>query len=292
MYYKNPVYRISYMFIIAVLLIAGIVCVLPIIHIFMVSLSSRAAANANLVNFWPIDFTWSNYDKTLSNPAFYRSFLTSVERTVLGTALAMLITVLTAYPLSMAKTAFRGRNAYIWYFVFIMIFNGGLVPYYILIQKVGLLNSFWVYIIPGMLNVWNVILMMNFFRNLPKELEEAAVVDGANFFDILFRIYVPTSMPAIATLSLFSMVGHWNDWFTGMLFINSPDKWPLSTLLQTIVVAVDFNKLGMTPSDLENLSQRGVKAAQIFITMLPILIVYPFLQKYFVKGIVLGAVKE
>ena len=173
-----------------------------------------------------------------------------------------------------------------------MIFSGGLVPYYILIQKIGLLNSYLVYIIPGMLNVWNLILMMNFFRALPKELGESAFVDGAHYYDILFRIYIPVSMPAIATLSLFSMVGHWNDWFTGMLFINSPDKWPLSTLLQTIVVAVDFNRLGVTPSDLEYLSQRGVKSAQIFITMLPILLVYPFLQKYFVKGIVLGSVKE
>lgn len=292
MYYKNPVYRISYFFIVAILLIASILCVLPIIHIFMVSLSGRSAANANLVTLWPIDFTLTNYEKTLGNPAFYRSFMISVARTVVGTAFSMLITVLTAYPLSMAKSVFRSRNFYLWFFVFIMIFNGGLVPYYILIQKIGLLDSFWMYIIPGALNVWNVILMMNFFRNLPKELEEAALVDGAHFFDILFRIYIPTSMPGIATLSLFNIVGQWNDWFTGMLYMNSPDKWPLSTLLQTIVVAIDFNKLGMTPSDLENLSQRGVKSAQIFITMLPILVVYPFLQKYFVKGIVLGAVKE
>jgi putative aldouronate transport system permease protein len=139
---------------------------------------------------------------------------------------------------------------------------------------------------------WNMILMMNFFRNLPKELDEAAIVDGASTFRILFSIYLPISLPALATISLFTMVGHWNSWFDGMLYLRSKEQWPLATLLQTIVVVQDFSKTGINPEDLELLSNRGVKSAQIFIAMLPILAVYPFLQRYFVKGIVLGAVKE
>jgi putative aldouronate transport system permease protein len=292
MYYKNPSYRAAYAFIVIILVLTSVLCILPLIHIFSVSLSGKAPANANLVTLWPLQFTFENYVKSLANPNFYQAFGVSVGRAVVGTLLGMFVTLLTAYPLSKEKRNFRPRNTYTWFFLFIMVFSGGLVPFYIVVQKVGLIDSFWVYIIPGLLNVWNVILLMNFFRNLPKELEESAFVDGAHYFNILFQIFLQLSMPAIATLSLFSMVGHWNDWFSGMLFINTQDKWPLATLLQTIVVTVDLTKTGISAEEMAELSNRGVKAAQIFITMLPILMVYPFLQKFFVKGIVLGAVKE
>jgi putative aldouronate transport system permease protein len=204
----------------------------------------------------------------------------------------MLVTTLVAYPLSKDSKVFKGRNIYVWFFLFIMIFDAGLVPTYIVIQKLGLIDSFWVLILPSLVNVFNIILMLNFFRSLPKELDEAAIMDGATDFSILFRIYIPISLPSIATLSLFTMVFHWNNWFDGMLYMTSTDKWPLQTLIQTIVVQQDFSQTGINAEAISQLSNRSVKTAQIFIAMLPILLVYPFLQKYFVKGLVLGSVKE
>ncbi|MFA9559235.1 carbohydrate ABC transporter permease [Evansella sp. AB-rgal1] len=292
MYYKDPKYKIFYVFNIVFLLLLSILCLLPLVHIFAVSLSSQAPADANLVTFFPIGFTLESYEKTFSNPLFFTAFGISVSRTVVGTILGMLITMLVAYPLSKDPRDFRTRNVYVWFFLFVMIFNAGLVPTYVLIQNLGLIDSFWVLILPGLVNVFNIILMLNFFRNLPKELDEAAIMDGASDFSILFRIYVPISLPSIATLSLFTMVFHWNAWFDGMIFMNSQSNWPLQTLIQSIVVGQDFGNAGLSSEDIANLSDRTVKAAQIFIAMLPILAVYPFLQKFFVKGIVLGSVKE
>ncbi|RED63858.1 carbohydrate ABC transporter permease [Cohnella lupini] len=292
MYYKNPSYKAFYYCNVFILLIVSILCVLPMLHILAVSFSGKSAAEGNLVTFLPIDFNLDSYSETLSNGNFLNAIRVSVMRTLIGTAVSMAVTILAAFPLSKSGYEFKGRSLYVWFFLFIMIFGAGLIPHYILIQKVNLIGSFWVYILPHALNIWNIILMMNFFRNIPKELDEAAIMDGAGSFGILLKIYLPVSMPAIATLSLFSMVGQWNNWFDGMLYMSSPDQWPLATLLQTIIVALDLSKTGIDFEQLELLSNRSVKAAQIFIAMLPILAVYPFLQRYFVKGIVLGAVKE
>jgi putative aldouronate transport system permease protein len=262
------------------------------VHILAVSLSGKTAAESNLVSLFPIDFNLDSYVKTFQNDNFMHSIQISVMRSVIGTAMAMMVTVLAAFPLSRSSIEFKPRNFYVWFFLIVMIFDAGLIPHYLLIQKVGLVGSFWVYILPHLLSVWNVILMMNFFRGIPKELDEAATMDGATSFRIFWSVYLPISLPALATLSLFTLVGHWNNWFDGMLYMRSPDQWPLATLLQTIVVARDLSKTGIDFEDLELLSNRSVKAAQIFIAMVPILVVYPFLQRFFVKGIVIGAVKE
>jgi putative aldouronate transport system permease protein len=292
MYHKNSTYRIFYGFNIFLLLLVSVLCVLPILHIFAVSLSGKSAAEGNLVTFFPIDFNLDSYTETLKNGNFISAIRISVLRALIGTGMAMMVIILTAFPLSRNSREFAPRNRYVWFFLIIMIFHAGLIPSYLLIQKIHLIGSFWVYILPHLLSVWNVILMMNFFRTIPKELDEAAIVDGASSFRILGSVYLPISMPAIATISLFSMVGHWNNWFDGMLYMRSPEQWPLATLLQTIVVALDLSKAGINYEDLQQLSNRSLKAAQIFIAMLPILAVYPFLQRYFVKGMVLGAVKE
>ncbi|GAB6928173.1 carbohydrate ABC transporter permease [Paenibacillus sp. JCM 10914] len=292
MYHKNPSYKIFYGFNVAFLILISILCVLPLVHIFAVSLSGKAAADANLVAFWPINFTLDSYAETFNNLNFLSSLNTSVLRSIVGTLLGMIVTVLASFSLSRSTVEFRGRTFYVWFFLIIMVFDAGLVPTYIMIQNLNLINSFWVFILPNLVNVWNMILLMNFFRALPKDLDEAAIMDGATSFKILTRIYLPISLPAIATLSLFTLVFHWNSWFDGMLFMIDNSKWPMATLLQTIVVVQDFSKTGINPEDLELLSNRSVKSAQIFIAMLPILAVYPFLQRFFVKGIVLGAVKE
>lgn len=292
MYHKTKPYKVFAVFNYTFLILLSLLCIIPLIHILAVSFSGKAAANANLVGLFPVEFTLDAYEKTLANENFLRSLWIAVQRTVLGTILSMVIVTLAAYPLSRENRSFKRRNIYTWYFVFTMLFSGGLIPFYILIQKLNLLNTMWVLILPGAVSVWNMILLLNFFRNVPKELEEAAFIDGAGYFRTLVSVFLPVSMPAIATLSLFSMVGHWNAWFDGLIFLTDHEKYPLATFLQTIIVQQDFSKVSVRPEDLENISQRTIKAAQIFIGMAPILVVYPLLQRFFVKGIVLGAVKE
>ncbi|MFE6076557.1 carbohydrate ABC transporter permease [Paenibacillus sp. NPDC057886] len=292
MYYKTRGYRIFSIANYTFLGILSLLCILPIIHILAVSFSSMAPASSNLVSFWPIGFTTDAYVKTFGNSNFINSLLVSVKRTIIATIIGMVIMLITAFPLSKEDLSFKGRSLYTWFFVFTILFSGGLIPSYILIQKLGLMNTIWALILPGALSVWNVILMMNFFRGLPKELEEAAYLDGAGHIKTLILVYVPLSLPAIATLSLFTMVYQWNSWFDGMIYMSDIKNYPLASLLQTIIVQQDLSKINVDPSMLENISQRTVRAAQIFIGALPILLVYPFLQRFFVKGIVIGAVKE
>lgn len=292
MYRKTWSYRVFNVFNLAFMFIVSLLCVVPLWHVLAVSLSSRAAADANLVGLWPVQFTLEAYKKTIDNPVFLGSIGVSVARTVVGTALTLVLAFLAAYPLSKDDAVFKGRTVYAWIFVFTLIFNGGLVPFYIVIQKLGLMDTFWVLVIPGAVNVWLTVLLMNFFRGVPRELEEAALIDGAGHVRTLFSVYLPVSLPAIATLALFSMVFHWNSWFDGLLYIHDNKKYPLATFLQTVIVQRDFSTMSISPEDLELISQKTVRAAQIFIGALPILLVYPFLQTYFIKGLVLGAVKE
>ena len=173
-----------------------------------------------------------------------------------------------------------------------MVFNGGLVPFYMMIQNLNLMGSFWALVLPGAVNIYLTILMMNFFRGIPKELEEAAMIDGAGHFRVLFTIFLPVSKPAIATLSLFSIVFHWNSWFDGLLYTEGVHQYPLATFLQTVIISRDMSSMSLDPVSLALISQKTVSAAQIFIGALPVLIIYPFLQKFFVKGLVVGSVKE
>lgn len=289
MYYKTLSYKSFSLGNHLLLLTLSVLCLLPLVHVLAVSFSGTSAANAGLVTFWPIEATLDAYRKTFSNPNFIRSIIVSVERTALGTALGVLVTALAGYALS-KDGVLRGRSVYLWYFIFTMLFSGGLIPGYLLITKLGLINSIWSLVLPGLVAVYNMILLLNFFRTVPRDLEEAAFMDGANHLQTFLYVYVPVSVPAIATISLFVMVGQWNAYLDGLIYIRDVEKLPLASLLQTIVVQMDLTK--MNPEMIENLSQRSVKAAQIFIGIFPILLVYPFLQRYFVKGIVLGAVKE
>lgn len=292
MYFKTKGYRIFNVFNTILLILLSIMCIIPLVHVLAISLSSKAAADANLVALWPIQFSLEAYKKTMFNPVFLHSIWVSVMRTVIGTAITLILTFLAAYPLSKDNSVFKGRNIYSWIFVFSMVFTGGLVPFYIVIQKLGLIDSFWVLVLPGAVNTFLVILMLNFFRGIPKELEEAAFIDGAGPFRTLFTIYLPISLPSIATITLFSMVFHWNSWFDGLLYLNNAGQFPLATFLQTVIIQQDMSSMSSSPKEMELISQTTVKAAQIFIGAAPILIVYPFLQKFFVKGMTLGSVKE
>lgn len=271
----------------------ALLCLAPLVNVLAVSFSSSSAAKAGLVTFWPVDFTLESYRFVADQPQFLHSMWVSIQRVVLGTLLNMLLTLLIAYPLSKDAGRFRRRTFYVWIFVFSMLFSGGLIPTYMVVRQTGLLDSLWALLIPGAVPIFNVILMLNFFRGLPKELEESAFIDGAGHWKILFRIFVPLSLPSMATLTLFAMVGHWNSWFDGMIYMGSPDKYPLASYMQTVVVQMDIKSMiGNDLASLQQISDQTAKAAQIFLGALPILFVYPFLQRYFVSGMTLGGVKE
>jgi len=275
------------------MIVLALLCMFPLIHVLAVSFSSNSAASAGLVSLWPVGFNLKSYEFVLQKEEFLRSVGVSIQRVVLGSLIQMLLIVITAYPLSMEVTRFRLRTAYAWYFLITILFGGGLIPTYMVIKDMGMLDTIWALLIPSAVPVFSVVLLLNFYRGLPKELEEAAFIDGANHLRTLFSIILPLSLPAIATLLLFSMVGHWNAWFDGLLYMNRPENYPLQSYLQTLIINNDFK--ATTAEELQmlkSISNRSVKAAQIFLGALPILLVYPFLQKYFMKGIVLGSVKE
>ncbi len=275
-----------------ILIMLALICVIPLVHVAAVSFSSSAAASAGDVSLWPKDFTTSSYSFVAKRPAFWRSMKVSVTRIIMGGGLSILLTITAAYPLSQPKASFRFRTVYAWFFFITMIFNAGLIPWYMVIRQFGLLDSIWALILPGAVPVFSVILLLNFFREVPRELAEAAFIDGAGHWRTLWTIYVPLSKPALATLLLFSLVANWNSWFDGLILMNNPDKYPLQTYIQTIAVQRSFSM--MTREEIQQMatiSDRTLRSAQIFLGSLPIVMLYPFLQKYFVKGIVLGGVK-
>lgn len=268
----------------------ALLCTLPLVHIFAVSFSDRAASGGGLVTFWPINFTTAAYEAVFSAGTFTNAFWISIQRTVLGTAVNMALTILMAYPLAKTSRELRGRNLFMGLMLFAMLFQGGLIPLFLVVRNLGLLNTIWALILPWGLPIWNVILLMNFFREIPADLEEAAVIDGASHWHLLWHVYLPLSLPALATLTLFCAVGHWNSWFDGMVFMKD-ENYPLQTFLRTVVIDMNMTRLVHDVRELAQASDRSVRAAQIIVTTLPILVVYPFLQRYFISGIRLGAVK-
>ncbi|GGD48570.1 carbohydrate ABC transporter permease [Paenibacillus nasutitermitis] len=274
------------------LCLLSVLCLLPLIHVLAVSFSSSGAAQAGYVTFWPVEFSLSSYEFVLKKPAFPQAILVTLKRVGIGVVVNMLLTIMVAYPLAKDNKKFPLRTFYAWVFVVTILFSGGLIPLYMTIKYTGIMDTIWALVLPSAVPVFNVILLLNFFRGLPKELEEAAFIDGAGHWTTLWRIFVPLSTPALATVTLFATVNHWNSWFDGLIFMNSPEHYPLQSYLQTVVINRDLSLV--SSSDMASLSEvndRTAKAAQIFLGSLPILIVYPFLQRFFMKGIVLGSVK-
>lgn len=258
-----------------ILALFAILCILPFVHILAVSLSHHSAAAAGFVTFWPVRFTTAAYRLILQGHAFLSALMVTVRRTVVGTPLNMLLTCLTAYPLSKSAHEFKLRNVFMWLVLFPMLFSGGLIPWFLVIRRLGLLNTLWALILPEALPLWNVILLMNFFREIPKELDEAAMIDGASHWRRLEEIYLPYSSSALATLILFAAVHHWNAWFDGMVLIWDVTRQPLQTFIRATYASGD----------------RAQDAAYIMLATLPILLIYPFLQRYFVSGVVVGSLK-
>ena len=284
--------RIFYVVNTVFLSLVALLCLAPLVYILAVSLSSSAAITGGEVMFWPVDFTLSGYEYLLQNQMFWRALLNSVIRVILGTTINLILTCTIAYPLSKSNDRFKLRTVYAWIFFIPMIVGGGLCPAYMVVMETGLLNTIWSLVLPGAVPVFFIMVLLNFFRDIPSELEEAARIDGAGQLRILVQIFLPLSKPALATLCVYAMLNHWNSWFEGTIYLSTMSKFPLMTYLQTVVV--NYNPELLTPAELEKmakLNSENLQAAQIFASTLPIMLTYPFFQKYFTKGLVLGGVK-
>ncbi|MGM1047157.1 carbohydrate ABC transporter permease [Paenibacillus sp. N3/727] len=275
-----------------VLLALTLSCLFPLLNMVAISLSDNAAASANLVGIFPVNFTFSSYEKLLSDSQFWRSFMISVERVVLGLGVNMTLMILMAYPLSKSSKQFRGQKVYMNVVIFAMLFSGGLIPTFMVVKELNLLDSIWALILPGAVPIGNMILLMNAFRAVPKSLEEAAKIDGASQWRILSAIYLPVVLPTLATVMLFTIVGHWNDYFSALVYINKTSNYPLQTYIQQLSVEVQNITDPAKLAEYAKISDRTLNSAKIVVSTLPLLLIYPFMQKYFVSGIVVGSVKE
>lgn len=285
-------YKVFNIFNVILLSVLTLSCFLPFVYVVAVSFSDKLYVQAGQITFLPKGFNVLAYIYLLRNTAFWRSFGIAVLRTVLGLIINLSLIVLTAYPLSKDDSRLSGRNIYTWFFFITMLISGGLIPNYVLISQLGLRDTIWALVLPGAIPVFNLVLMINFFREIPIEMEEAAAIDGASHLKTMIQIYTPLSKPAIATISLYCMVHHWNAWFDGMIYMKTPAKFPLQTYLRSLILKMDLSQMsGDDYGLLDLLSNESIKCAQIIVAVIPILCVYPYLQKYFVKGIVLGGVK-
>ena len=272
-------------------------CFYPLWNMVCISFSSALSISLNKVSIFPVEFTTVNYGKIIEDVRFWRAFGISTARVVIALAMSMPLQLMMAYGFTKTKKEYRGRNLFMGIMLFAMLFGGGLVPTFLWLKTLGLLNNFWVFILPSLVGCGNIIMMMNFMKGLPYSIEEAAVCDGATPWQILWRIVVPCSKPVIATISLFTMVGHWNDYMTGVLYIYDSKLQPIMTYINSLNVNVrDLAAKGNMDAVKEvmtsGLSATGLNSAKIVTAMVPLLIVYPFLQRYLISGLVLGSAKE
>lgn len=292
--YKSWKSRIFDAVVVLLLLVFGLSCLIPLMHVIALSLSSKTAALAGRVYLWPVELTISPYKVLITDAKFMQAMWISIQRVVLGGGLNLVLTVISAFVLAQDDRDFPARKFYMWVMIFAMMFGASLVPWYFIIKATGLMDSIWALVIPGALPVYNTILLMNFFRNLPKEIKESALLDGITPVQMLIKIYVPLALPAIATVTVFSVVGHWNNFFDGLLLMNTPSNMPLQSYIQTLTNSnIDVSSSSLTAEELEVLtSLKTFNAAKVVVASLPIVIFYPFMQRFFVSGLTLGSVKE
>jgi len=272
-----------------VLLGVVFVTLYPFLNIIAQSFSGETFIRAGQVNLVPLGFNTTTYQLVMGDETFWRSYGNTVLYTVVATAIAMLLTTTYAYVIS--KKGIRGRGLLIGIAVFTMFFNGGLIPNYVLISSLGLTNSIWAIVLPNAISVFNLLVMKAFFENLPSELEEAAQIDGLSTYGILLRIVLPLSKAVIATMVLFYAVTFWNSWFQAFLYLNQQELFPVTIYLRNLIAgASTASSLGSGGGDLAQVAS-NVKAVTMVLTVLPILCVYPFIQRYFVSGVMLGSVK-
>ena len=263
----------------------------PFWYQLMMSLSSANAAAAGGIFLWPKDFSLSTYQSVLRNRAILSGFRVSVIVTVSGTLLGTLISAMLAYPLS--KLHLRGNAVFMFLIVFTMLFNGGMIPTYMLVRDLKMIDTFYALILPNLAGAFNIIIMRSFFASLPSSLEESAKIDGANDLYIFFKIIIPLSMATVATIALFTAVMYWNDFFSTVLYIRSKNLWSMQAELRNLIMNTSqaMRDSGVEVTTSMTLTENSVRAASIIVTTTPILLVYPFLQRYFVKGVMIGSIK-
>jgi putative aldouronate transport system permease protein len=268
--------------------LVGIITLLPFVYVIAGSFATEAEITRRAFFVWPEQFTLGSYEYIFSTPAFTRALVTTVLVTAVGTLIQLAFTVTMAYPL--AKRTLRGRKVILSLVVFAMVFSGGMIPTFLLVKDLGLLNSYWALILPAVINPFSLIIIKNFFQELPQELEESAKMDGATEIGILWRILLPLSKPVLATFALFYAVGIWNDFMSPLLYLSDNSKWTLQMYLRQVTAASDLLGTGnVDPAYIP--PEQGIKFAVIVVATLPILIFYPFLQKHFAKGMLIGSVK-
>ncbi len=273
--------------------IMALSCLYPIWYAFCVSISDKTAANSGMVTLYPVGFSTIAYREIMKDSTFFHAFGVSVLRAGFGTLFTLLILCLMAYPLSKTTKQFRLHDPIMWILLFCMVFNAGAIPWYMTMVSYRLLDSVVGLILCGSLPVFNLIIVINFFRGIPEDLEDAARVDGAGPWRVLFQIFIPVSKPVIATMVLFTSVGYWNEFFQGLVLSSSDKHYPLQTYIQQMVVNTQ-SVANMSPDEMKlmsALSNKSLDSAKVFIAMIPMLLIYPFIQKYFVSGMMIGAVK-
>lgn len=272
-----------------ILLIFGMLTFLPVYYVVVASISDPHQIREGQLILFPKGFDLSAYKIMLENAQFLRSFFNTISRTVLGLIINMALQLTIAYALS--KHYLPGRKFFMVYIIITMMFNGGIIPTYMIVNGTGLTDTIWSLVIPNAISTWNVILLRSFFENVPESLEESARLDGANDISIFIRIYLPLSLPAVATISLFTAVMHWNTYMDAIIYINRADLQVLQTYLRDMIIQMEMASMLGDAGVIAETTSLSVRTAAAFLSILPIVIVYPFIQKYFVKGVTLGAVK-
>ncbi len=287
----NKSYRIFQVFNYIFLLIIGFFTLYPFIYTLSLSFSSTKAILSQQVSFFPVDFTVNAYQLVLENQMFWVGYRNTILYTVLGTLIALFMTVICAYPLS--KKGLRGKKFFTAFIVFTMFFNGGLIPTFLVIRMLGMMDTIWSIVVPGAIGVYYMIIIRTYFQSLPPSLEEAAMIDGLNYIQILYKIILPLSKPMLATIGLFYAVYFWNNWFYPMIFLNDSSLYPVTLYLRNIVMGME---LAARSGEMRNQTAMrttgvSVRSASIMLVAIPIMCIYPFVQKYFIKGLMIGSLK-
>jgi len=273
-----------------------IVILYPLVFVVSASISDPGAVNTGKMWLWPVDITFEGFKKVFENSEIWRGYRNTIFYTILGTVIHLVILLPAAYALS--RKGLRGKKIILWFILFTMLFNGGLIPTYFVIKGLGMVNTVWAIVIPNVVGAWAILVARTFFQStIPEDLVEASKIDGASDFYIFRKIVLPLSMPIIAVMALFHAVSLWNQYFTAMIYLNERSLYPLQLILREILVinqmGLEEDSAGSMESLVEQVRVAGlVKYAVIIVSSLPLLIVYPFLQRFFVKGVLIGSVKE
>nr|WP_090674197.1 carbohydrate ABC transporter permease [Paenibacillus tianmuensis] len=288
--------RVFSVFIHIALLFLAFVTFYPFWNAAVISFNLGSDTSLGGITFWPRAFTLENYQVVLKDVKILKGFGVSIARTLVGTFLTIAATSILAYGLS--RKELIGRNYYMTFCIITLYFGGGLIPTYLLIRGLGLFDSFWVFVIPSIISVWSMIIFRTFFRQIPAGLEDAARIDGCGYWGTFLRVVLPLSGPVVATLSLFTAVTHWNDWFVASIYINNQDLLPVQALLKQTLdsnIASEMTQDSAAQSFLakrQSFTTKSLTMATMMVTTIPIILVYPFLQRYFVKGVLVGSLKE